>query len=240
MIDYTFYCNCFRGHENKSTQFNQKNLMCGSRFFDSDYKQELTDRNFYFDDTGDNISDLNPWLGDLTGLYWIWKNTTDEIVGTNQYRRFWNSKSVESINFDSSTIYVSAHVDLGLSVYEHYSMSHGEIGMYILYMASYLGKIPFTHQQLDRLKQTGYISTCNMFFAHRTLFDKICQNLFEIVFELYHGSKYALPFIQKSKNGRSETRMIAYLAERILTLMYLDHKRFFGDTNIELVDWEVL
>ena len=42
---------------------------------------------FIFDDEGENISCLNPWFGDLTVLYWAWKNAKDEHLGVCQYRR---------------------------------------------------------------------------------------------------------------------------------------------------------
>jgi len=210
--------------------------MCGASYLSDEYKMMLDNKDFLFDDTDDNISQLNPWLGDLTGLYWIWKNTDDEIVGTSQYRRKWLDEHVENLKFNEKTLYVSAPFKFEETVYEQFSKWHGEIGMKLLYEAANQKKIPFTIEEIDTLKKFHYLSSCNMFFAHRKVFDKVCSILFEVIFEVYNGSKYALPYIQNGK----QTRMIAFLSERILTLMYLNPKKYFGDVEIADVGWEVL
>ncbi len=235
-MTYTFYCNCFQNNVNKFTQFNQKNLMCGSSYLSDEYKKILNNKNFSFDDSDDNISHLNPWLGDLTGLYWVWKNTDDEIVGTNQYRRKWSNEQIESIKFSEKTLYITAPFKFDESVYQQYSKHHGEIGMLMLYEAAYQKKIPFTFEQLDILKNLNYLSSCNMFFGHRKVFNKVCSVLFEIIFEVYNGTKFALPFIQ----NMGQKRMIAFLSERILTLLYLNSNQYFGDIDIVDVGWETL
>ncbi len=43
------------------------------------------------DDTGDNISAKNPFYSELTGIYWVWKNTEQEITGSCHYRRFFTA-----------------------------------------------------------------------------------------------------------------------------------------------------
>ena len=52
--------------------------------------------NFLNDKSGDNISKKNPYYGEYTFHYWIWKNYLDEIktdwVGFCQYRKFFSKK----------------------------------------------------------------------------------------------------------------------------------------------------
>ena len=40
------------------------------------------------DDSGVNISDKNEFYSELTGVFWVWKNTNQEFTGICHYRRF--------------------------------------------------------------------------------------------------------------------------------------------------------
>lgn len=235
MKDLTLYCNCFPGHLNRNTQFDQKNLMCGANLLKPEERSLLT--NMVFDDTGDNISHLNEWLGDLTGLYWVWKNSQEDIVGTNQYRRFWDDKTIVDINFQPNTLYVSNPYHFNnMSAMNQYIMHHGTIGLDILNDAAIKGTIPIKPEMINSLAAVGCLSGCNMFFADRKLFNKTCEILFETVFELYGGVKYSLPYIQMP----NQKRLLAFLAERILNIVYLNKDYFYDNINIVPVQMNLI
>ena len=45
------------------------------------------------DNTGENISGKNQYFSELTGIYWVFKNQSSDIVGICHYRRFFTAKS---------------------------------------------------------------------------------------------------------------------------------------------------
>ena len=53
---------------------------------------------FTGDDTGKNISEKNKYYSELTGLYWVWKNTKSDVVGSCHYRRYF-TKNKEQFFF---------------------------------------------------------------------------------------------------------------------------------------------
>ena len=57
------------------------------------------------DDVGDNISSKNDAYSENKGLYWIWKNSTAEIVGLNHYKRYFKKGFLWSGDYlDKETI----------------------------------------------------------------------------------------------------------------------------------------
>ena len=44
------------------------------------------------DDSGISISDKNLYYSELTGIYWVWKNTKQDITGCCHYRRYFSAQ----------------------------------------------------------------------------------------------------------------------------------------------------
>ena len=51
-------------------------------------REEKEDLGYLCDNTGDNISAENCYYSELTGMYWVWKNSHAKVVGTCHYRRY--------------------------------------------------------------------------------------------------------------------------------------------------------
>ena len=79
---------------------------------------------WHTDKVGQSISNKNPFYGEYTFHYWIWKNYLNNIdsewVGFCQYRKFWTEKKIENQNlsFDELNGRILKEVPNNLGKYE--------------------------------------------------------------------------------------------------------------------------
>ena len=68
--------------------------------------KKIFSNGFLKDNTQKNISNKNPYYGEYTFHYWLWKNYIDKMndgwIGFCQYRKFWSDKSFQEkiMNFN--------------------------------------------------------------------------------------------------------------------------------------------
>ncbi len=215
--------------------------------FGKDYKviivgargKEHRNPEYCYDDTGISISEKNPYYCELTALYWIWKNTNDEIVGLNHYRRFfWLSKpdlkyvqknimdyknlsdlidaqSVNKILEKSDIILPTKRLFLD-GVEKQYQINHRKKDydtMRRVICELYPEYLPaFEHVSIGQ-----GVYPCNMFIMKRNCFNKYMEWLFSILFEV--EKRIVIPY-----QDTYQRRVFGFLAERLLNVFVLHHK----------------
>jgi len=236
MQDLGLYCLCYVGREPKKHQYDQHNVMCGSINYDYTDIVNMQRRGFIMDHIGqEHISHMNNDFGSLTGLYWVWKNTDHPYKGTNQYRIYWD----EDFKLRPNRVYVpeskdivtaikgfAPHVD---NVYDHFSHCHNHLGWQLLYGLAGDRKIPITFDMIDQLRTYKYLIPFHMFIAEGNLFNKICEILFQVLFEFHNQYSSILPEIYRRNQ---QVRFYDFFAERILHLILSNNYYFLGSVDV--------
>lgn len=183
------------------------------------------------DNTGDNISEKNPYYCELTGMYWAWKNDDsepDDIIGLNHYRRYFNEpdsggmklitkEAIENI-LNSYDFIVSGpstdnqynYVKFGeKTAYENYKECHHQESMdYALTgVKRMFSKIAGRFEY--EVKHSGAMCLCNLFITKKKYFDEYSKFLFPILFFV------ETKIIETKKSLNQYLREFGYLSERL-------------------------
>lgn len=174
--------------------------------------------NYLKDNTGDNISEKNDNYCELTGLYWIWKNTDEKYIGLCHYRRYFSNKNIFSnkvLNRDK-IIKILEKNDIILperriaknTIYEHYCENHYKedldktkqliLRMYPEYINSF---------NIVMNSRASY--SCNMFISKRELINEYLEWLFSILFELENE-------LDISNYDDYQKRIFGFISERLM------------------------
>ena len=194
----------------------------------------LAKENFGYtgDDTGDNISRLNPYLNEITALYWLWKHTRHNLIGFVHYRRFF---TVDGENFlsageaadllrgndiivsDCEFGYIALHdwkiMLSGRELAEHVIKT---IGKYIAlrqpdYLAAY-----------ERVTNSFGVFCYEIFITRQKIFDAYCRWLFSFIIDATEEI-LATTNIASSDDPR-EYRAISFVAEHLLTVWLIKNR----------------
>jgi hypothetical protein len=193
------------------------------------------------DNTGDNISKLNPHFGEMSVHYWVWKNRRDtEHVGFQHYRRFFNFNpkyplpqpnhglsfklykrlirkmiSPEFIlkDLQTASFIFPEKVRCKPTISEHYKLCHNPKD-WELFM-SFLDKklTPEYKAFIPAMSSDTHLHACLLFIARFEEFDRYMTWLFDLLFDLYEQLDPPIDGYQ--------SRSLAYLTERLLHLFIL-------------------
>lgn len=180
----------------------------------------------------DNINHINLQINELTGLYWIWKNTDDEIVGLCHYRRFflddgkimtWEKakKLVEKNELVIQNWY-SFGKSLKDNLLDHFP-NHQDT--FLKYYDIFISREP----GLDDYFKTEMFNPQHLFVGRREFVEKYSEWLFPLI----------IPIAEQFKAEDADKcpemiyqRMISYISERLLTY-------YIQKTNQDYIEYPV-
>lgn len=162
----------------------------------TDEKGNPLDLGYCKDNSGENISTLNPSFCELTGLYWAWKNLDSEYIGLSHYRRHFSIKKKKTLQ-DSVLTQNEIQPYLGTiklfvpkkrkyyieSLYSHYAHTH--YSSQLDYTREIISKdYPEYLKSYDKIVKHTYGYMFNMLIARKELLNDYCEWLFDILFKL--------------------------------------------------------
>lgn len=194
--------------------------------------------NIQSDNTGDNISEKNPRYGELTAVYWAWKNLKNvDIIGMSHYRRFLMTRSsgfvkthyditwenfldlnynpkvfetdLKKYDFVVSKKWHFEGKTIESQYLEHHPFPEDLQLLRSILLDLHLEAVPF----YDEYLKGSDTYTCCLFVTSWEQFDKLCSWMFPVLFEL----EKRLDF---SKYNVYQQRMIAFLYERLLNVYF--------------------
>jgi len=179
------------------------------------------------DDTGDNISEKNPYYSEATGIYWIWKNVHDtEYVGLTHYRRDF-VKEFTNANIDS--FFDDGTEVIMMKQYRFHHRLHKAIMFsQIEDLAILIGVInklyPDYKKTLESFLHDYYDYPFNMVICKKELYDHYAKWIFDICFEM---EKYVIP-----SGYANSKRVYAYMTELLTPVYFLHNKHKIKDVAI--------
>ncbi len=181
-----------------------------------------------FDNTGDNISEKNKQFCELTGLYWIWKNASEDYVGLEHYRRHfllpenWLQRMMDN----------DVDVVLPIPLYVSPSVEENYRGRHVAadwdFVMDYLKEHhPDDYAFAKDFFKGNLYNPCNMFIMKKPVFDRFCEWLFPILFALEEHNG--------TREDSYQNRYPGFASERLMTMYFArredEIKRIYADKN---------
>lgn len=202
--------------------------------------------NYLKENMGANLNNLNKYLDDLTGIYWVWKNTNDNITGIMHYNRYFTL--VNNTLFSYDKILTESEI---LDILKNYDIivpkRINDIYTNMEYVEYYCGKeitklvydtickhIPKPYIKEDYLSIFKYVMDSTLIYindmviTYKDIYDKYCKFLFSFILDVTNEILDQVD-LTKEKNSK----VIGYFGEMIFTSwLYLQDDLKIKELNI--------
>lgn len=167
------------------------------------------------DDTMDNISFDNQYWGELTGLYWIWKNykfSANDIVGFCHYNKILDIKDSKIIKLFKKNIKWIVRDSVYMVPHDYPDDVH--VLEYVLaesYPEYYVQWKKLYNSSGESLEKAENCDNCELFYTTVEEFDNYCDFLFDVLLKVRKK-------IGKVDREPYHKRYCAFLGERLLSV----------------------
>lgn len=214
------------------------------------------------DHTGENISDKNPRYNELTGLYWIWKNSDADIAGLCHYRRFFTTpvgkirnmltgKKDEFINEDYIKKVLSSYDvilhnktftpggnqnQLRIKENDSEELKKSKLSKEVLDSMndSFEKMYPEDRLIYEKVMNGRYAHLLNIMICHKEILGQYCEWLFPLLYEMEAEIDRQFP-------GKKHARCMGLIAERLLDVWVLKERLRVKEcftVNTERIEWK--
>lgn len=178
----------------------------------------------FTDNTKDNISELNPYYCELTGLYWVWKNyKQSEYIGFEHYSRafyfgFKKASTKHLYNKAKKCDFVHAIRGVHFPSSKHFWIRHEGEKYYPILKDTIAKVAPEYLDEWVKIMDKRSLAYLNMFVCNWDIFDKYMSFLFKILDEAFIS-------VKKLLTPNEQARSIGYMAERLMDV-FISHNNY--------------
>lgn len=214
------------------------------------------------DSYGDSIHEKNPRYNELTGMYWVWKNSDADIVGVCHYRRFFTTLAGKTRNIMSGKVSEFITGDYIRKILKSYDVilhnktitpsgnqkqlcvkesdteasKKSKLSREILDLvdAAFKEMYPEDYLIYKKVMDARYAHLLNMIICHKKIFDRYCEWLFPFLYMAENK-------IDKQFPKQELARCMGLIAERLLDVWVLREKLHIKEcftVNAERIDWK--
>lgn len=196
---------------------------------------------FQGDNTGDNMSAMNPYYNELTAIYWGWKNLDLDAMGLVHYRRYLSLNHQKSLNKvlsyqDAERLLKNNDIILPEkrryyieTIESHYRHSHENKPLDI--MTNVIkDKYPEYEDAYNKVMKRTWAHMFNMFIMKREPLNEYCKWMFDVL-------KNVEKQIDISTYSTYEQRVYGFLSEPLLDV-WLERHPEYKTTEVDYVFME--
>ena len=207
------------------------------------------DLGYLGDNTGENISRLNPYINEITALYWIWKNTSHTVIGLSHYRRFFTESnsskfSYEKILTQDAAQKILKRYDIIVSEIYYGGLTQREFimndcGKDLATFGETILKKYLLQVQPDYLDAFEFVMNsttlykCNMFVTRKNIFDAYCKWLFSFYLD---ATEEIVRLVGLDKVTSNQRRIVGYFSERLMTTWLIKNRLRIKELKIMQIE----